>query len=437
MSTTLIKNGYLITMNEDRDSYSQGDVAIRNDKIVDVGEDLDFEAETVIDAEDKIVMPGLVNTHTHLSMVLLRGYADDMKLQPWLEEKIWPMEANLDASMVYDGARLGCLEMIKSGTTCFADQYFFMDKVAKAVKESGLRSTLSYGIIEENDPEKREEELEAAEELVENYEGAANGRIETMFGPHSTYTCSPECLKEVKKLADKYDVGIHIHLSENSQEVEDVKNKHDKRPPEVLESIDFFGPNVLAAHCTKLNEREARILEENDVKVAHNPVSNMKLASGIAPISDLVSRDMTVGVGTDGASSNNSLDMFEEMKFGALLAKIGMENPTVIPAEKALEMVTIDGAKALGREDEIGSLEAGKKADIILIDLKNAHHTPIYSVESHLVYSSNGSDVDTVIVDGDVLMENRNVKTLEEKEVRDRCQKSSEKLTKKVKTDDV
>lgn len=428
MTDMLVKNGYVITMNESRENIEGGDVGIEENRIAAVGKNLGEEADTVIDARGKAVLPGLINAHTHLSMVLFRGMADDLNLQSWLQEKIWPMEENLESHHVYDGALLGCLEMIKSGTTCFADHYFFMDKVAQAVEESGLRATLAYGIIEQDDPEKREEELEIGENLVKNYEGAAAGRIETMFGPHSTYTCSPECLKKVRKLADKYGVGIHIHLSENREEIETVTEMRGERPPKLLDSIDFLAPDVLAAHCTLLDEEEIDLLRENGAKPVHNPVSNMKLGTGIAPVPELLSEGVPVGLGTDGAASNNSLDMLEEMKFAATLNKIGKNDPTAVPARKALEMATINGAKALGREDEIGSLEEGKKADLVLIDLDKPHLTPLHDVESHLVYSSNGSDVDSVIVDGNFLMREKKVLTLEEKELIKKGQESSEEL---------
>lgn len=428
MADILIKNGHILTMNEEREILKGGDVAIEGDVITEVGKDLGNSANTVIDAKQKIVMPGLINTHTHLAMVLLRGMADDLDLQTWLQEKIWPMEENLEERHVHEGSLLGCLEMIKSGTTCFADHYFFMEQVAEAVKESGLRANLAYGIIEEGDPEKRKDELEIGETLVENYEGAADGRIKTMFGPHSTYTCSPDCLREVRNLADKYGVGITLHLSENEKEIENVVEATGKRPPELLDSIDFLGPDVLLAHCTCLNEEEIELIQNTDAKPAHNPVSNMKVGSKVAPVTELLSAGVPVSLGTDGAASNNSLDMLEEIKFAALLSKLDKGDPTVVPAREALEMATINGAKALGRGDEIGSLEAGKKADLILIDLKKPHLTPLYDIESHLVYSSVGSDVDTVIVDGDILMRGREVLTLDEEKILKNAQESSENL---------
>lgn len=432
MTDILIKNGHILTMNKEREIIKKGDVAIEGNKIVEIGKDLETNANTIIDARKKAVLPGLINGHTHLSMVLFRGMADDLDLQTWLQEKIWPMEEGLEEKHVYKGALLGCLEMIKSGTTCFADQYFFMERVAQAVEESGLRANLAYGIIEQDDPEKRKEELETGENLVKNYEGEADGRIKTMFGPHSTYTCSPECLKEVRKLADKHNVGIHIHISENEKEIETVIDKHGKRPPEFLDSINFLDSDVLAAHCTWLEEDEINLIRDNEVKPVHNPVSNMKLGSGIAPVPELLSADVPVGLGTDGAASNNSLDMLEEIKFAALLSKIGKNDPTALPARSALEMATINGAKALGRADEIGSIEEGKKADLILVDLTKPHLTPFHNIESHLVYSSVGSDVETVIVDGKILMRDREVLSLNEAEIMEKGQKSSDDLIEKV-----
>ncbi len=432
MKDILIKNTDILTMNGGREIIKGGDVAIEDNEISDIGEEITVEAEKVIDGSGKVTMPGLINTHTHLSMTLFRGIADDLELQTWLQDKIWPLESNLESDDVYVGALLGSLEMIRSGTTCFADQYFFMDQVAEAVKESGIRASLSYGIIEENDPEKRVEEIEVGKKLVENYEGYANDRVKTMFGPHSTYTCSEECLERVKELADDYDVGIHIHLAENEKEIEDVKKMHGERPVKFLDSIDFLDSGVLAAHCTWLDEEEIEIIRKTGTKPVHNPVSNMKLGSGVAPIPDLLSEGIPVGLGTDGAASNNSLDIFEEMKFAALLNKAKNKDPTVVPARKALEMATINGAKGLGLENEIGSIETGKKADMIMVDLEKPHLKPLFDIESQLVYSCNGNDVETVIVDGNVIMENGEVKTLNEDKIIQKSQKHGEGLAKEV-----
>jgi 5-methylthioadenosine/S-adenosylhomocysteine deaminase len=428
LADILIKNGYVITMDSRRRVLESGSVVIDDGKISAVGKDMKAKCETTIDARGKAVLPGLINAHTHLSMTLLRGVADDMPLMEWLEKKIWPIEENLTADDCYAGALLGSLEMIKSGTTCFADQYFYMEDVARAVEEAGPRAVLSRGIIELDDPEKRKRTIREGERLVKNCHGMANGRILTMFGPHAAYTCSTECLMQVKELARKYKVGIHTHIAETKEEVEMMEKKYGKHPVEHLDGIDFLGPEVLAAHCVWLTKQEIRIIKSNGVKPVHNPVSNMKTASGVAPVPEMMKAGIPVALGTDGAASNNSLDMFNEMKFAALLSKVHTLVPTVVPAQAVLEMATIKGGIALGLQRDIGSLEVGKKADIVLVDLKKPHLSPLHNVISHLVYSAVGSDVDTVIVDGEVLMQGRKVLTLDEDKVLEDVQKVSDDL---------
>lgn len=428
LADILIRDGYIITMDAQRRILERGSVAIEGDKITAVGKDVKERADTVIDARGKAVMPGLINAHTHLSMTLLRGVADDMPLMEWLDTKIWPIEKNLTAQDSYLGASLGCLEMIKSGTTCFADQYFFMEDVARAVEKAGLRGVLSRGIIELDDPKKREATIREGEKLVKTCHGKANGRILTMFGPHSAYTCSPECLMKVKELAKKYKVGIHTHISESQDEVDRIMKKYNKRPVEHLDSIGFLGPEVLAAHCVWLTEREITIIRKQGVNPVHNPVSNMKIACGVAPVPEMLAAGIPVALGTDGAASNNSLDMFSEMKFAALLNKTHKLDPTVLPAQVVIEMATINGAVALGLQDKIGSLEVGKKADIVMVDMKKPHLAPLHNVISHLVYSAVGGDVDTVMVDGKVLMQERRVLTLDEVKVVEDTQKAADDL---------
>lgn len=414
-------------MDEKNRVFPKGSIAIEEGKITAVGE-VNVPADEIIDASGKVVLPGLVNSHTHLPMTLLRGVADDMALIPWLREKIWPLERNLTPERVYAGALLGCLEMIKSGTTCFADQYFYMEEVARAVEESGIRGVLSYGIIEFGNLARKESEIKAGESLVRNFHGKANGRVLTMFGPHAPYTCSKECLMEVKELAAKYKVGIHIHLSESEGDVRDTIAFQGGRPIRVLGEIGFLGPEVLAAHCVEVLEDEMELLQKSGVRVAHNPVSNLKLASGIAPVKEFLERGIVVGMGTDGPASNNNLDMFEEMKVCALAAKIRERDPTVVSAQQTLRMATIGGAMAVGLGDEIGSIEAGKKADIILVNTKKPHLTPTHNVISNLVYSGRGDDVITVIVDGRVLMKDRKVLTLNEEEVLEKAQKAADEM---------
>jgi len=427
MTSTLVKGGTIITMDKQRRIIKEGSVLIEGKKISAVG-DVKGKADVTIDARGKIVLPGLINCHTHLAMTLLRGVADDMELMPWLETKIWPTEKHLNAERVHAGAMLGCLEMIKSGTTCFADNYFFMDEAAKAVGKAGIRGVLSYGIIELGNPEKRESELKIGEKLVKDWQGKEGGRILTMFGPHAPYTCSPECLIKVKELAKKHKVGIHMHVAESQDETKQITEKYGKRPVEHLESIGFLGPEVLAAHCVWLNEKEIKILRDRGVKPVHNPVSNMKIGCGVSPVPDMLKAGIPVALGTDGAASNNTLDMFREMKFAALLNKVHRMDPTVMPAGSVLEMATINGAKALGLERELGSIEVGKVADIVLVDAKRAHLIPLHNPVSHLVYSAMGSDVDTVIVDGKVIMEHGKVLTFDETSVMESAQKVSDEL---------
>ncbi|MEW6592822.1 MAG: amidohydrolase family protein [Candidatus Hadarchaeota archaeon] len=424
----IIKGGHVLTMNSRRRLIKGGSVVINGGRISSVGEEIKEKADTVIDARGKVVLPGLINCHTHLAMTLLRGVADDMELMPWLETKIWPLEKNLTAARVHAGALLGCLEMIKSGTTCFADNYFFMDEVAKAVEQSGIRGDLSYGIIELGDPKKRESELKIGEKLVKDWQGKADGRILTMFGPHAPYTCSPECLVNVKELAKKHKVGIHIHVAESQDETKQITEKYGKRPVEHLDSIGFLGPEVLAAHCVWLDEKEIKILHDRGVKPVHNPVSNMKIGCGVSPVPEMLNVGIPVALGTDGAASNNSLDMINEMKFAALLNKVHKLAPTVMPAYSVLEMATINGAKALGLEKEIGTIEVGKKADIIIVDLHRPHLTPVHNVIPHLVYSAVGGDVDTTIVDGKILMKGRKVQTLDEERVMEKAQEASDSM---------
>ena len=428
MVDVLIRGGHVVTMNYRREIIKGGSVAVEGDKITAVGKSVREKADTVIDARGKIVLPGLINCHTHLPMTLLRGVADDLPLMEWLSTKVWPIEAKLKAEDCYVGGLLGCLELIKSGTTCFADQYFHMDQVARAVGDSGIRGVLSYGLIDLGDPKKREAEIRTGESLVKDWHGKADGRVLTMFGPHAPYTCSPECLMKVKELAKKYQVGINIHISETKGEVEQMVEKYGKRPVEQLDSIGFLGPEVLAAHCVWLSDKEIKIVQQRGVKPVHNPASNMKLACGVAPVSEMLKAGIQVALGTDGAASNNSLDMFKEMKFASLLSKVHNLDAVSVPAASALEMATINGATALELKNKIGSIETGKKADLVLVDLKKPHLTPVHNVISHLVYSASGGDVDTVIVDGKVLMRGGKVLALDEQKVLELAQRTSDDL---------
>ena len=307
-NTILIKDALILNPLDFKEI--KGSLLIKNDKIAEIGTDIDeSNVDKVIDAKGKILLPGFVNTHTHLSMTLFRGLADDLSLDSWLNDNIWPMEANLTSEYCYIGALLGAIELIKSGTTTFSDMYFYMEDVAKAVEESGIRAVLSYGMIDFGDDEKREHEIKENIALFEKCNGMADGRIKVFFGPHSPYTASKDLLEDVRWLANEYNTGIHIHVSETQKEINDSLEAHDLRPFEYLDSIGFLGPDVVAAHSVWLSHNEIEIIKRNNVKISHNPCSNMKLASGIAPIQDLITNDICVGIVTDVASSNNNLDL--------------------------------------------------------------------------------------------------------------------------------
>ncbi len=410
----------------------KGSLLIQNDKIVEISDKIGVnDADDVINAEGKVLIPGLVNTHTHLSMTLMRGLADDMPLETWLNNHIWPVEAELNGEHCYAGALLACAEMIKSGTTCFNDMYFFMDHVARAADEAGIRGMLSHGMIDFGDEDKRKREFKETVRIIKKCHDTGDGRIKVAFGPHSPYTCSQELLEGVKKESAKYGVRIHIHVAETQKEVSDVINAHGKRPFEYLDEIGFLGSEVTAAHGVWLSEPEIDIIKESDVKISHNPSSNMKLSSGVSPVAELLGKGVCVSLGTDGPASNNNMDLLEEMKITALLQKVKTMDPTVLTVQEVFNMATISGANSLGLENEIGSIEVGKKADIVLVNMKTPQLTPFRNPISHLVYSANGGDVDTVICNGELLMKNRELLTLDEPSVLEIAENASEDLLSK------
>ena len=427
-NTILIKNALILNPNNFEERKQS--VLIKDDLIAEISDEIDeSNVDKIIDASGKILLPGFINTHTHLSMTLFRGLADDLSLDSWLNDHIWPMEANLNGDYCYIGALLGAVELIKSGTTTFSDMYFYMEDVARAVDEAGLRAVLSYGMIDFGDAERREAEIKENLTLFENCNGMADGRIKVFFGPHSPYTASEELLIKVRQLASENNIGIHIHVSETEKEINDVSAEKGLRPFEYLDKIGFLGPDVLAAHCVWLSDNEIEIIKKNNVKVSHNPSSNMKLASGISPVSKLIENDICVSIGTDGASSNNNLDLIEELKIASLLQKVSTLDPNVVNSHEALAMGTIKGAEALGLDDEIGSIEVGKKADIILIDTNSANMVPDSStLTSNVIYSANGSNVDTTICNGKILMENKKLTVLDEQEIYDKARKAIKNL---------
>ena len=427
----LIKNANIIPMTEANSVIEKGYLVIEDDRITAVGsqEPPTGNYNQIIDATNNLVLPGFVNAHTHAAMTLLRGYADDLPLMEWLETKIWPLEAKLTKEDVYWGTMLAIVEMIKSGTTCFADMYFFMDQAAQAVEDSGIRAVLSRGMVGLG-PE-NQQALKESRELVRDWSGKAQGRITFKLGPHAPYTCPPDYLHKVMALAAELNVGLNIHIAETLTEFEDIKRIYGRTPVAHLEHLGLFAYPTVGAHCVHITEEEIQILAQHKVGVVHNPESNMKLASGIAPVPAMLKAGIPVALGTDGASSNNNLDMLQEMRSCALLHKVNSCDPTVIPAYKALEMATVNGGQALGLP-EVGILKPGFKADLILVSLQEAHMIPRYDIIANLVYAGQAADVQTVIINGQIVMENRIIKTFDEENVLTQAKRAAERLVKQV-----
>jgi len=354
-----------------------------------------------LDARGMFLLPGLVNLHNHAAMTLMRGYADDMALMPWLEEKIWPFESLLDGEDIYWGARLGIAEMLLGGTTTFVDMYWHADRVAEAVLRSGIRAVVCPAFVDG-----RYEEFERTfVPLAERY-ASAGGRIGIRIGPHAPYTCSPRTIVSALKLCERYGVGVHVHLSETRSEIDIVRQRYGGTPVEYLRDLGVLDFPTLAAHCVHVSGADMEIMRRCGVAVGHNPQSNMKLASGVAPVAEMLRRGISVGIGTDGPSSNNDLDMWEEMRTASLAQKSATGDPRVLSAYETLYMATAGGARALGMEDRIGSVAAGLRADLILVDPSGPHLRPCYDPAAALVYGGKAADVRTVIVEGRILVEN-------------------------------
>lgn len=418
----LIKNVDVLTQNRRRELLRGVDILIERNRIERIGKRIKEKAEFRIDGRGKLAIPGLINTHTHLAMTLFRGYADDAVFWEAWPERVWPREAKLKADDVYWGSLVGCLEMIRSGTTSFADMYFFMDETARAVKEAGIRANLSYGMIDSGNAKKMEKELRVGEKFVREHNKTADGRIQCSFGPHAPYTCSRSLLEKTAELSEKYNVMIQIHSSETRKEIFDSIKQFGKRPVDYLDSINFLSERVIAAHCVWVTKSEVKILGRRGVKVSHNPVSNMKLAGGgVPPIPEMMESGVCITFGTDGPVSNNSLDMIETMKVGALLQKMHRWDARVLNAQQAFDFATINGAKALGIDS--GSIEAGKLADIVLLKLKSPNLVPSHSLVSNLVYSSNPSNISDVIVDGKLVMSEGRIQMMNEEKILEKAEK--------------
>lgn len=366
--------------------------------------------DQIIEGKGKLALPGLVNTHTHVAMTLFRSYADDMELMDWLQNKIWPAENRLNDDIVYWGSTLAFAEMIRGGTTSFCDMYMFMNSCAKAAAQAGIRGNIARGLagVSPNAQSALQENID----LFEQWDGVCDGRIRVMLGPHAPYTCPPDYLKQVRDAAITHHIPIHIHLAETRTEVENCKKEYGMTPIALMDHVGLFDVPVLAAHCVHVNDKDIAIMAEKGVRVAHNPGSNLKLASGIAPVLAMRKAGITVGLGTDGASSNNKLDMFAEMRLAALIHKAVSYDPKAIEAGEALDMATREGAKCLGYDD-LGELREGWLADIILIDRSGFNWKPDFNDVSIAVYAANSRDVDTVIINGKPVMINKELLTID------------------------
>lgn len=430
---TLILHGLVVTMNDEVPVIEDGAVSIKDGVIVEIGSSAElkerYRAAKVMNAMNKIIMPGLINTHTHASMSLLRGLADDVPLKEWLEKHIWPAEKKvMNAETVALGAQLAMAEMLYSGTTTFNDMYFFADQVASTAKAVGMRVVVSEGVMDIPIPFKKspDDAVRNTEKLLAKWQG--DPLVTVAVGAHSPYNCSAELLKRQKQLSAECGVPIHIHVSETMYEVQESLSKHNLTPVEYLNSLGVLGPNVIAVHCVHLTAKDIEILSEKNVGVVHNPISNAKLVSGVAPIPDLLDARVKIGLGTDGAASNSRYDLFNEMWLAALINKRFRDNRVTISAYEILKMATINGAHILGLGDKIGSLEKGKRADLIIIDANKPNLTPMYNVFSHLVYAMNSSNVETVMVDGEILMEERKLLTIDESRVLQNARSFSQQI---------
>lgn len=430
MARTLVKNGTFVTV-ADEFPIVRGSMTIENDKITYIGEQAPDDSEkfdAIIDGSGKLYMPGLVNTHCHAAMSLLRGYGDDMALQVWLETKMWPNEAKFTGEDVKWGTLLSILELIKGGTTSFVDMYDHMDEVAKAVEQSGMRGCLTRGVIGLCPPDVQDHKLREAVQFAKDWHGKADGRITAMMSPHAPYTCPPDYIEKIVQAAHDLNLPLHTHMSETLREVLENETQYGLRPVDHLAKLGLFSRPSLVAHAVHLNDAEIETLREHDVRVSHNPGSNLKLASGVARVPDLLKAGVLVSLGTDSSASNNNLDMFEEMRLAALIHKGVSGDPVAVPAKEALKLGTVNGAKSIWL-DQVGTLAAGMKADFIALDIDQAHFLPKSDYISHVIYSASAKDVTDVFVDGKQLVRGGECLTLDEEKIKFEAQRRFELLT--------
>ncbi len=433
----LITDGTILTMDSSNTKFNSGALAIKKDEIVSLGDAdklmKEYTADEIIDASGCIVMPGLINAHNHAAMTCFRGIADDMELMDWLNNYIFPAEAkNVNPELVYWGSLLACAEMISSGTTTFSDMYIFEEQTALAADQAGMRCLLGEVLFDFPSPNCKspKEGLAYTERLILDWDN--HPLIHIMVEPHSLYTCSSDLLRSAKAMADKYQVPLSTHLLENNGEAEMIKAKLGQPAITFLKKARILDERFFAFHCVTMDSADIRVFAEHGCKVVHNPASNMKLASGVAPISEMQKQGIIVGLGTDGCASNNNLDMFQEMDTAAKLEKSARLDPTVMSAETVLRMATCNGARILGMENEVGILEQGKKADICILDMNKPHLTPMYNEYSHLVYTVAGSDVKTVLINGRVVMRDRCLTTINVEEVMDKVRGIARKIRKNL-----
>ncbi|WP_445505658.1 amidohydrolase family protein [Niallia sp. 03091] len=411
-------------MDKENQIFKNGMMLVENQSITYIGspcKEKMEEADEVVDLGGKWLLPGLVNAHSHIVMTLLRGIGDDMLLKPWLETKIWPLESQFTTEIATVSTELGILEMLKSGTTTFSDMFnpngIDVDAVMQKIGETGIRGAFSYTIFSLGTEKEQQENLKGAECFAKNYKTAADGRLTTMVAPHSPYACTTEALIESIRIAKENDLMMHMHVSETDYEIEDIQKRYGNRPVEYLRRLGIFDRPTVMAHGVVLNDEEREILKQYDVRVAHNPISNLKLGSGVADVVRLLDKGIKVGIATDGVASNNNFDMFKEMRTAALLQKGMYKDATKLPAETALSLATRVGAEAIGM-GFTGSLEKGKKADFITIyPYDKEHLQPISEAYSHLLYAANGRDVCDVYIDGKLIVKDRQCLTIDEEKV--------------------
>ncbi len=415
----IVKGAHIVTMDAEGSVIADGAIVIDEGIILDIGSSADIEAKysaaATLEGDKRIVMPGLVNGHSHAAMTLLRGVADDLALMDWLQNYIFPAEVEfVDPEFVRIGTELACWEMIRGGTTTFVDMYYYPDTIAEVVESSGMRALISATVIDQRSPdaENADDSIAKGNGFIERWQGK-NSRITPIFGPHANYTLNAEQLKATRAAAMQYGVPISIHVSESPFELQYSQDTYGMTSIELYESIGFFEGPTIAAHVVWPTEDEIAMLARNKVGVIHNPTSNMKIASGISPVTAMLEAGVLMGIGTDGAASNNDLDLWEEMRLAALLQKVDRMDPRALPATTVLGMATSGGATAIGLGDTIGSLEIGKRADLIQVAFEDVHHVPTYDVISHLVYVTDEQDVASVVVDGKVLMKEHEMLTID------------------------